>query len=108
MNNAHNGQQWVLIIVVFVLSVALVIVLTVIVAHGAECRMSKGNPKLYWSWRQIDGRKCWYAGPPGVNKAALHWAKHHPEPVHHRRSPHKRTEPPPTDEADVWPKLERR
>src|SRR5579883_1931175 len=27
----------------------------------------------YWSWRLIDGRKCWYQGAPGLSKALLEW-----------------------------------
>jgi hypothetical protein len=28
----------------------------------------------YWSWRQIDGRKCWYEGKPMLSKDLLEWA----------------------------------
>lgn len=27
----------------------------------------------YWSWREIDGRRCHYAGRPGKSKAELYW-----------------------------------
>jgi len=27
----------------------------------------------YWSWREIDGRRCWYRGSPGKPKAELFW-----------------------------------
>ena len=27
----------------------------------------------YWSWRLIDGRKCWYEGRPGLSKSLLAW-----------------------------------
>jgi hypothetical protein len=27
----------------------------------------------YWSWRMIDGRKCWYEGKPMLSKAVLEW-----------------------------------
>ena len=27
----------------------------------------------YWSWRQIDGRACWYPGHPGKPKYELRW-----------------------------------
>lgn len=26
-----------------------------------------------WSWREIDGRRCWYPGHRGYSKARLHW-----------------------------------
>jgi hypothetical protein len=28
-----------------------------------------------WSWRMIEGRKCWYAGPRKLPKERLRWAK---------------------------------
>ena len=27
----------------------------------------------WWSWREVEHRRCWYAGTPGVSKAALFW-----------------------------------
>lgn len=27
----------------------------------------------YWSWRLIDGRKCWYEGQPMLSKSLLEW-----------------------------------
>ena len=31
------------------------------------------NPRGYWSWRMIDGRKCWYEGKPMLSKSSLEW-----------------------------------
>lgn len=31
------------------------------------------NPREYWSWRFIDGRKCWYEGKPMLSKSLLEW-----------------------------------
>ena len=28
----------------------------------------------YWSWRMIDGRKCWYEGKPMLSKSSLEWS----------------------------------
>ena len=34
------------------------------------------NPQgHWWSYRLIDGRKCWYEGKPGLSKALLEWTK---------------------------------
>jgi hypothetical protein len=33
------------------------------------------NPHGYWSWRLIDGRKCWYEGKSGLSKSLLEWPK---------------------------------
>jgi len=29
----------------------------------------------WWSYRQIDGRKCWYEGKPMLSKSLLEWPK---------------------------------
>src|SRR5262245_11358407 len=29
----------------------------------------------YWSWREVDGRRCWYQGRPGKPKDQLYWQK---------------------------------
>jgi hypothetical protein len=43
-------------------------------AAAIECsaeRLQSG--KGHWSWRMIDGKKCWYPGRPGMAKDRLHW-----------------------------------
>jgi hypothetical protein len=45
----------------------------------------------YWSWRLIDGRKCWYEGKPMLSKAQLEW------PAEAARAPAR------TEEADAEP-----
>ena len=44
-----------------------------------ECK-AKVPPaaKEYWSWRLIDGKRCWYPGRPGMDKANLRWAQSEP------------------------------
>jgi hypothetical protein len=32
------------------------------------------TPHGYWSWRLIDGRKCWYEGKPMLSKSLLEWS----------------------------------
>ncbi|NOJ39827.1 hypothetical protein HCN58_09460 [Bradyrhizobium sp. WSM 1791] len=31
------------------------------------------SQKGHWSWRLIDGRKCWYAGTAMISKSLLKW-----------------------------------
>jgi hypothetical protein len=38
-----------------------------------ECSASPGKTQGHWSWRLIDGRKCWYAGKAVIAKASLRW-----------------------------------
>ena len=42
-----------------------------------QCRgAAPSNPHgEYWSYRLIDGRKCWYQGKPLLSKALLEWPK---------------------------------
>jgi hypothetical protein len=40
--------------------------------HCSATMPSSTNGK-WWSYRIIDGRKCWYEGKPGLSKALLEW-----------------------------------
>ena len=43
-------------------------------AKGVDCSVARpSNTHVYWSWRLIDGRKCWYAGKTVIPKSALKW-----------------------------------
>jgi hypothetical protein len=58
-------------------------------AKAIDCSVARpSNPQGYWSWRLIDGRKCWYAGKTMISKSLLQWpakvsvqAKADPKPV---------------------------
>jgi len=39
-----------------------------------ECVASPSKAQGHWSWRLIDGRKCWYAGKTVIPKSSLQWA----------------------------------
>jgi len=39
-----------------------------------QCRAEvPPNAREYWSWRIIDGRRCWYEGRPMLSKSLLEW-----------------------------------
>ena len=42
-----------------------------------QCSVEKPpNPNgRWWSYRLIDGRKCWYEGNPGLSKSLLEWTR---------------------------------
>ena len=43
-------------------------------AKGVDCSVARpSNGHGYWSWRLIDGRKCWYAGKTMISKSLLQW-----------------------------------
>jgi hypothetical protein len=41
-------------------------------AQVRECSVAASNHG-HWSWRLIDGRKCWYAGKTVISKSLLKW-----------------------------------
>jgi hypothetical protein len=42
-------------------------------AQIRECTASPSRAQGHWSWRLIDGRKCWYAGKTVISKSLLKW-----------------------------------
>jgi hypothetical protein len=43
-------------------------------AQAKQCTaVAPPNMHSYWSWRLIDGRKCWYEGKPMLSKSLLEW-----------------------------------
>jgi len=63
-----------------ILSVLLVACVAALAPVGAanakamECSVARpSNATGYWSWRLIDGRKCWYAGKTMISKSLLQW-----------------------------------
>jgi hypothetical protein len=43
-------------------------------AQARQCRAAPpANQHGYWSYRLIDGRKCWYEGEPMLSKSLLEW-----------------------------------
>jgi hypothetical protein len=72
-------------IVVAVLLVALAIMTAAVfigTAHGAAATACRSVPdradRQWWAWRRVEGKRCWYRGRPGRNRAALRWE---PAPV---------------------------
>ncbi len=43
-------------------------------AQAVECQSEKGAG-YPWAWREIDGKRCWYKGQPGMDKKLLRWAE---------------------------------
>jgi hypothetical protein len=76
-------------------------------AAPTVCRSAKpAKAKGFWSWRMIDGRKCWYQGKAGRAKTSLHWQQQRTRVA--RKIPGRETPRPesPPDEpllASVWP-----
>jgi hypothetical protein len=52
---------------------SIILVLASDTVTALECYASAPRDLRHWSWRQIDGRRCWYPGLPGVSKSKLRW-----------------------------------
>ena len=60
--------------VVFAACIAALMPAGVANAKPMECSVARpSNAQGYWSWRLIDGRKCWYAGRTMISKSQLQW-----------------------------------
>jgi hypothetical protein len=43
-------------------------------AQAIECSVAvPSNAQRHWSYRLIDGRKCWYEGKHAISKSLLRW-----------------------------------
>jgi hypothetical protein len=73
---------------------AVLAALPIFVSATAEAKQTcsaTAGAGSYWSWRLIDGRKCWYEGKPMLSKSQLEW------PAEAARAPAQ------TEEADAEP-----
>jgi|SRR5215471_21278358 len=70
MNNTRSLVELALVLAILVMIVAIYQH-----AYGAELALCKAEPigKYYWSWRLIDGRRCYYVGRADKPKSELHW-----------------------------------
>lgn len=80
MNNDTAGAL--LVMVLAALGVAVLAYVLMPTAAGAlECR-ERPDGKTYWSYRLIDGERCWYRGHRVLPKSRLHWpAKPKPKKI---------------------------
>jgi hypothetical protein len=45
-----------------------------VTAQAKQCSAERpSNARLHWSYRVIDGRRCWYEGKPMLSKSLLRW-----------------------------------
>ena len=56
------------------LGASLVLCMSMYSAEAKQCVAEMpSNPPRHWSYRLIDGRKCWYEGENNFPKALLQW-----------------------------------
>ena len=63
-----------ILLVFFAACIAALMPTGVANAKAMECSVARpSSAHGYWSWRLIDGRKCWYAGKTMISKSLLQW-----------------------------------
>ena len=63
-----------ILLVFFAACIAALMPTGVANAKAVECSVARpSSTQGYWSWRLIDGRKCWYAGKTMISKSLLQW-----------------------------------
>ena len=71
--DSMKGQYVFFVVLMAALSAAL-LPINAPAAQIKECRATvPAKAQGHWSWRLIDGRKCWYAGRTVIPKSALRW-----------------------------------
>src|SRR6266508_1466488 len=62
-------------------------------AYAIDCQANLPQKRTgHWSYRIIDGRKCWYAGKAMISKSLLHWTAAQAQPASRDAEPVSRKE----------------
>jgi hypothetical protein len=57
-------------------------------AYAIDCQANLPQKRIgHWSYRIIDGRKCWYAGKAMISKSMLRWPAAKAQPISHDPEP---------------------
>ena len=58
---------------------AVILLFSIQTSQAKDCNVSvPANPQGHWSFRFVDGRKCWYEGENNYSKSLLQWPAHTP------------------------------
>ena len=61
-------------LVLFAACIAALVSIGAPAAQAKECSVARpSTAQGHWSWRLIDGRKCWNAGKTVISKSLLKW-----------------------------------
>jgi hypothetical protein len=86
---------WLIRLVFAVAAISLFyLIMSSVVANATECQSRAGDTsESRWTWRMVDGRKCWYKGSRRLPKSSLHWSKQKKEKMD-PKLPAKQVDPP--------------
>ena len=63
-----------MVFVVCIAGVAPTAIASAASSQTTQCSIERpSNARSFWSYRLIDGRKCWYEGKPMMPKSVLYW-----------------------------------
>ena len=66
------------------LPIGMVLFFSMPTAQAKQCSVARpSNAHGHWSYRLIDGRKCWYQGEYMLSKSLLQWPAQAAQPVSH-------------------------
>jgi hypothetical protein len=86
--------------ITFAACVAAVVLIGMASAQAKQCSGAvPADPRGHWSYRLIDGRKCWYEGDIGVSKSSLQWSAKSPAQQSSDRGPDSAVATKPDDAA---------
>ena len=65
----------------YLVAVAIALAWLATASSAVECSAELPSARTdFWSWRIIDGKRCWYTGRPGMSKDKLQWPRSAQEP----------------------------
>ncbi len=70
MNSDTSAALFVLLVAA--VGIVMLIWLIPVPAHALECA-ERPDGRSYWTYRIIDGERCWYRGHRRLPKSSLHW-----------------------------------
>jgi hypothetical protein len=69
-----NKQIYSIAFAVLLLPFGMVLLIGMQTAQAKQCSAAMpSQPQGHWSYRLIDGRKCWYQGENNLSKSLLRW-----------------------------------
>ena len=65
----------------FAACIAVLLPVGVPTVEAKQCLAAPSKTQKAWTYRLIDGRKCWYEGKSMISKSLLHWPSQAPATV---------------------------
>jgi hypothetical protein len=61
-------------LIAYAVGISALVPLDVPAAHAIDCQVARpSNAQKHWTYRLVDGRKCWYEGRSMISRSLLQW-----------------------------------